>query len=215
MFSDLFTQHVATAHARQLALADLIGERDWDLDLTAGQVAFGDDLRFPIQLLGTESHLDGTWLWAWANTQSGLPPQLLALSNWMREFGTRQGVAELTDATFPLERADGHRLALVASGLTGRCYYRGPYEGGAVFFHLEGVPDQPVAPERAFTVVNQVLMAYPVDHRAMVTAFLTQQGWRVSSENGLVTGAHSSGSEMRVEFDQLGRISNLTGQLRR
>ncbi|GAA4588128.1 hypothetical protein BJY16_008456 [Actinoplanes octamycinicus] len=215
MFSDLLTQYVATAHARQLALADLIGERDWQLDLTAGQVTFGDDLSFPIQLLGTESHLDGTWLWAWANEQSGLPRQLLALSSWMREFGVRQGVTELTDATFPLDRADGHRLALVASGLTGRCYYRGPYDGGAVFFHLEGVPDQPVAPERAFTVVNQVLMGYPVEHRAMVTAFLSQQGWRVASEDGLVTGVHPSGSEMRVEFDGQGRISNLTGQLRR
>lgn len=214
MLTELLTQHAATALARQLALADLIGERDWQVDLGAGEVTFGGEMSFPIQLLGTESHGDGTWLWAWANTQSGLPPQLLALVSAVREFGTRNGVAELTDATFPLSRADGHQLALIASGLTGRCYYRGPYEGGALFFHLENVPDEPVAPERAFTVVNQVIMAFPVDHRAMVTAFLQQQGWRVESGEDLVTGVHPGGTEMRVTFDELGRIADLSGRIR-
>jgi hypothetical protein len=78
-FDDLFAQHVATAMARQVALADLIGERNWSVDLSAGHATFGDDLRFAIQLLGTESQGDGTWLWAWANAESNLPPALLHL----------------------------------------------------------------------------------------------------------------------------------------
>jgi hypothetical protein len=213
MFSDLLAQHVATAHARQLALADLLGERAWSLDLTEGRATFGDDLSCPIQLLGTESHVDGTWLWAWANAQSGLPPHLLTLSGWMREFGERNRIAELTDPSFPLDRAEGHQLALVASGLTGRCYYRGPYDGGAVFFHLENVPDQPVAPQRAFTVLTEVIQAYPVHHRTMTTAFLQQQGWRVEAGESLVVGVHPGGTEMRVEFDELGRLSKLSGQI--
>src|SRR5687768_6419588 len=117
---ELFAQHVATGFARQLALGDLIGDRDWQLDLGQGMVTFGSDLRFPIQLLGTESHDEGTWLWAWANTGSNLPPQVLHLVGWLREYGQRNGVPELTEASFPLDRADGHQLALLASGLTGR-----------------------------------------------------------------------------------------------
>jgi hypothetical protein len=50
-----------------MALSDLIGERGWQLDLTSGTVTFGDDLRYHIQILGTERHDDGTWLWAWAS----------------------------------------------------------------------------------------------------------------------------------------------------
>jgi hypothetical protein len=215
-FQDLFTQHVAAGVARQLALADLLGDRDWELDLTAGTVTFGADLRFPIQLLGTENEADGTWLWAWANEESELPPALLHLCGWLREYGRRAALSELTDPTFPLEWADGHRLALLASGLTGRCYYRGPYDGGAVFFHLANVPAEvlaPVSAERALTVLGQVTQSFPVDHRSAAVAFLHQQGWQVEPGNDVVAGRHPGGSGIRIEFDRQGRISRLAGQV--
>lgn len=216
-FQDLFTQYAATGVARQLALADLLEDRDWHLDLTSGTVTFGTDLSYPIQLLGTESEADGTWLWAWANEDSNLPPALLHLCGWLREYGRRAVLDELTDPTFPLERADGHRLALLASGLTGRCYYRGGYDGGAVFFHLANVPAEvlaPVSPERALTVLGQVVQSFPVDHRSAAVAFMHQQGWQVEPGNDTITGRHPSGSEVRIELDRQGRISELAGQVR-
>ena len=215
-FDDLFTHHVATGMARQLALADLLGDRGWQLDLNAGMVTFGDDLRYPVQLLGTESHGDGTWLWAWANTGSNLDPSLLQLAGWLREHGRIEGVRELTEPSMRLDRVDGHRLALIASGLTGRPYYRGSYNGGAIFFHLENLPSRvqgAVPPEKVFTVLGQVLQAFAVDHRSVVVAFLGQQGWRVDDSPAGVLGRHSDGSQMRVTFDHLGRISDLTGQV--
>ncbi|MBL7258828.1 DUF6882 domain-containing protein [Paractinoplanes lichenicola] len=208
-FDDLFSRHVLTAMARQFALADVIGERDWAVDLGAGSVTFGNDLRFPIQLLGSESQGDNTWLWAWANEASNLPPALIHLCTWMRDYGRSQGIAELTDRTFPLSRADGHRLALLASGLTGRPYYRGPYEGGALFFHLEGVPPQELQPERALTVISQTISAFPFDHRTGVTAFFEQQGWPFADG----VAHHPSGATMNVSFDDLGRISQLNGSI--
>jgi hypothetical protein len=57
--------------------------------LAAGIATFGDDLRFPLQLLGSESHLGGTWLWAWADAQSNLPPALLHLAGWPRDYGVQ------------------------------------------------------------------------------------------------------------------------------
>ncbi|WP_330186411.1 hypothetical protein KZZ52_24530 [Dactylosporangium sp. AC04546] len=197
-------------------MADFIEQRDWQLDLNSGAVAFGGDLRYRIQLLGTESHRDGTWLWAWANQASNLPPGLLHLCTWLQDYGRREGVAELTTPSFPLERADGHRLALLASGLTGRPYYRGPYDGGAVFFHLEGIPAQvtaPVRPERALTVLNQVIMGFEVDHRTAAAAFLQQQGWRVEPAGAALTGTHPAGSSIRIEFDHLGRLSDMSATL--
>ncbi|MEU4788814.1 DUF6882 domain-containing protein [Micromonospora tulbaghiae] len=213
-FDRLFAEHVGTGLARQLALADLLGERDWQLDLPDGTATFGNDLRYRIQLLGTESHDDGTWLWAWANEASNLPPALLHLAGWLREYGHRQGVAELTAPTFPLQRADGHRLALLASGLTGRCYYRGPYDGGAVFFHLDDAPPQitaPVRPERVLTVLTQVLQSFPVEHRVAVESFLHQQGWRLDRAPTSVTAQDRGGSVLRVDFDAMGRVSNMSG----
>ncbi|WP_246613065.1 DUF6882 domain-containing protein [Paractinoplanes bogorensis] len=211
-FDDLFSRHVLTGIARQFAFADVIGERNWAVDMGAGVATFGDDLRFPLQLLGSESHGDNSWLWAWANHASNLPPALTQLCTWLRGYGETQGVAELTERSFPLERADGHRLALVASGLTGRPYYRGPYEGGALFFHLEGVPQQEILPERALTVISQTISAFPFDHRAGVGAFFEQQGWPVDSGESLIAH-HPAGAELTVSFDHLGRIAQLNGSI--
>ena len=201
--------------ARQVALADLIGERDWSVDLSAGHATFGGDLRFAIQLLGTESHRDGTWLWAWANAESNLPPALLHLCGWLRDYGGRAGIPELTEPGFPLERADGARLALVASGLTGRPYYRGPYDGGALFFHLEGVPDPgPVPPERVITVLSQVIQTWPLPHRRVAVAFLTQQGWAVDDRHDGLSARHPDGSTIEITFDERGRIAQFGGQIK-
>lgn len=217
-FDQLFAEHVATGLARQLALGDLIEDRGWQLDLGTGTVTFGDDLRYQIQLLGTESHGDGTWLWAWANEASNLPPALLRLCGWLRDHGRREGIAELTEPTFPLDRADGHRLALLASGLTGRCYYRGPYPGGALFFHLDDAPPEitaPVLPERALSVLGQVIQTFPVDHRVAVESFLRQQSWRVEAAPAALLAQHASGSTLQVDFDTLGRVSNMSGTVTR
>ncbi|MGI5146457.1 DUF6882 domain-containing protein [Plantactinospora sp. CA-294935] len=216
-FDRLFAEHVATGLARQMALSELVGERDWQLDLPSGTVTFGNDLRYHIQLLGTESHDDGSWLWAWANEASDLPPAVLRLCGWLREYGHRQGIAELTEPTFALRRADGHRLALLASGLTGRCYFRGPYSGGAVFFHLDDAPPQitaAVRPERALTVLGQVIQGFQVEHRIAVESFLHQQSWRLDQAPTSVTAHHSDGSTLRVDFDAQGRVSNMSGTVK-
>jgi hypothetical protein len=216
-FPEALAQHVITAMSRQLALADVIGSRSWGVDIPAGTVRFGSDLSYGIQLLGTESEHDRTWLWAWANTQSNLPPAVLQAAGWLRGYGQQSGIAELVEPMFSLDRADGHQLALLASGLTGRCYYRGPYEGGALFFLLEGVPAEVLAPvrfERAVMAITQVLQAFPLDHRTAVQSFLHQQGWRVEAAPHGLTGHHPGGWALHADLDQRGRVTSLRGEPR-
>jgi hypothetical protein len=216
-FQDAFAEHVATGTARQLALGDLLAGRDWRVDIEAGTATFGDDLSYRIQLLGTQSEGDRTWLWAWANTMSNLPPELLRVAGWLREYGRHLGMPELAEPTFSIDRADGHQLALLASGLTGHCYYRGPYPGGALFFQLDGVPPEilgPVSPDRALRVLSEVIQAYSVNHRVAVQSFLAQQGWHMSLSQGIITGRHHSGCSIRVEFDASGRVARIDGELR-
>jgi hypothetical protein len=207
----------ASALARQTAFADFLGERGWGVDLGAGAVTFGPDLRFPIQLLGTESELDRTWLWAWANEQS-IPPGLLRAAEWLREYGLHNQIQELTQANLLLDHADGHLLAMLSAGLTGRCYYRGPYDGGALFFLVEGVPPAVLAPvslERTVTVMTQVLQMYDLDHRTLVENFLSQQGFAVMRTATTISARHPSGSGLQVGLDQLGRIERIQADVHR
>ena len=135
-FADDFARLVGSATARQLALGELLGDRPWQVDLEKGTAAFSE-LVFPIQLLGTEAEGDNTWLWAWANEASSLPESILMSSRQLRALGTTRGPDLLATPSFPLERISGHQLAMVCTGLleTGP-YYRGPYDGGALYFTI-------------------------------------------------------------------------------
>ena len=213
-FEQLFTEHVGAALGRQLALADVLGDRDWHLDLGSGRATFGRDLTFSVQLLGTEATEDQTWLWAWANEESALPPALLRVAGELRALGERQRIELLAAPSFPTVAITGHEIAMVASGLAGGLpYYRGPYEGGAVFFVLENGPPAiwgPYGTERVVTVLMQAISGFALDHRAMSRAFLGTQHFRIQESADRWTAQAGDGRQLEIAFDGLGRIANVT-----
>jgi hypothetical protein len=217
-FNDHFETHVASAFARQLALADVIGDRSWDLDLDDGQIKFGDDLSFPVQVLGSHSFSDDTWLWAWANTAADLPEPVLQASKALRAAGERLGLRELTESKFAFGPITDHMLAMLCSGLSaGTAYFRAPYGQGAAFVLLSGLPQQlfaPAAGPRAISVITDVISQFEVHHRKMVEAFLDQQGFQTTQSDGSLTATRPDGANIEMSFDDAGRIKEVTGTVR-
>ena len=124
--TDLITEHGAASWDKQMCLMGVIGEKAWSLDVKRGLLTFGGTDTFPVQLLGSEAEAAGTWLWAWANDASNLPPALTAASRQMQEVGRQQEIAALYDPEVSLETAGGHLLSMIASGVCGAdAYYRG------------------------------------------------------------------------------------------
>jgi hypothetical protein len=138
---------------------------------------------YPIQILGTEDQGSGTWLWAWANSQSGFPPGLLKAAERVRSFGESEGVAELVTAMLPSSEYPGHLLACVAAGIADAdCYFPGAIPGGACFMLIFETPlrqASPTDPVRIIRVLTQVTCAFGVDHRAMARAYLEAEGLRI------------------------------------
>ncbi len=77
---------------RQFHLTDLIENHDWNFDLATGTLSFGNQHQWHTQLLGTESETSGTWLWAWANTESNILAHLLVASLALKTYGRVAGV---------------------------------------------------------------------------------------------------------------------------
>ena len=94
-FLDLMESAVGGALARQLALGDYLGNHQWEVNTQQGRVDFGKKRVFRIQILGTENQRDGTWMWAWAYSQSGLPESVTELSTRLRDHGAAEGIPEL------------------------------------------------------------------------------------------------------------------------
>ena len=209
----LLAHHAASSLTKQHALDDFIGDHHWELDLEQGTVDFGEGRRFPIQILGTESEISNTWLWAWDNRASDIPRRLLTAAHQLHSLGEREGIAELTERTLPLTVVDGHALALIASGVCNAdCYYRGPYEGGAVFFLITYSPlarRAPTPAQRMASVIAQAISLVDVDHRPMVESYLRQEGFEFREQAGALRGWAPDGRKLVVSFDALGRVSQI------
>ncbi len=219
-FSDLVDQHIGLSFRKQLALSDFLGKHSWQVDAGKGTITFGKGPRlfgrrriYPIQVLGTEAEDAGTWLWAWANTQSQLAPGVLRAAERVRSFGESHGIDELVTPELRSSEYPGHLLALVGAGIADAdCYYRGPYPYGAAFVLIYETPlrrARPTPLERIGRVIGQVISDYEVDHRAMARAYLEAEGVRYEEEDSALSVVNPAGPSLTITFDELGRIDEL------
>ncbi len=213
-FDSLFSDHVLASFDKQLRLADAHGDDDWGFDMTSGVITFNGSVEYQIQILGTEDHTAETWMWGWANHASGIPENLLVASNQLLAIGEEHGVEELTTSVLPMDDLEGHRVGLIASGITGaEAYYRYPYEGGALFVLIAdsslelSVDDELV---RATRVIPQGISTFEIsDHRRAIAPYLTHLGFEIK-DVGVNLEAQTEGrSVMTAKFDRMNRLTKL------
>ncbi len=203
------------AFERQLRLAELIEDRDWQLDQVAGELRMGTDLVFPAQILGSASAVSGTWLWSWANAK--LDPGLTRLATDARAIGAARGIPLLSEPGFDLsDPALGHLVAMAVSGLLDAdAYYRCPYEGGAAYVLLEAPAartstDAPMT-RAFFTITRAVESMPPLLTRPSIAGYLRSCGLAVTVTEREILVADGESATFR--FDKLGRLTEIDGTL--
>ena len=105
------------------------------VDFERGEISFSDDAPRAIWYIGSEESGSRTWLWGYENINC-LDERLLALARDVRDFGLRNGLAELSMPKLALsEEINGHALSAIACGLSQEptIYYRCLHASGAVF----------------------------------------------------------------------------------
>jgi hypothetical protein len=223
----LCAAHAALSSEKQTALAAALGDGPWRLSIGAGTISLdGGQFVFPIQLLGTQAEESNTWLWAWANEASNFPPDLLTSADRLRQIGLEEGVVELAEPQLGLGSPDdrpwfdGYYLAMAASGLCqADCYYRAPYEGGALFVLLKAPQVWARAPQDAhrMAAVLEELLGTPagavLDHRTVVCSYARQKGYRVSDAGEQVTCTGAGGGKLVAAFDAAGSMTRLTADV--
>lgn len=210
----LASRYSAASFDRQLYLADIIDESDWHLDMAAGLLSFGGRHRWHIQVLGTELESAQTWLWAWANDASNIPPDLLRAAGAMRIQGRLYDIPEFTEPELPLSEVDGHTLAIIASGLCqANAYYRAPYEGGALFLLIRDdiyprCQESPLA--RIATVFPQAIAALDIpNHRLALTGHLEYHGLGSTAMGHQIVAMENGQPLLTATFDERDRLSKL------
>ncbi|RZK91815.1 MAG: hypothetical protein EOO62_33970, partial [Hymenobacter sp.] len=135
---ELLERYAALAYDRQTDLAEVIGDKDWNADMDAGTISFGPDLVFPLQALGTFSHVSETWRWAWVGADPNWPARLLSQAGQLRAYGEQHGIELLSVGEFDATAQDLHAIGAIASGLFGASgYYLANYGQGTLVLTLQ------------------------------------------------------------------------------
>lgn len=193
----------------------VIGENGWNVDIKGGTIRFGENV-FKSGVLGSESHESGTWLWGWANTEGGLPEIASAPSRRAKKL--LPNVAEFINGKFMLDELHtGHNLAMVCCGISedAMCYYRCPYNGGAAFVTVSGLPDEVFSPLPIQEFVNQymqIVSSLYCDHLLLAAGFLFQNGNDFQPERDSIA-AKFENITLRFDFetiDGMSRVVNIS-----
>jgi hypothetical protein len=195
----------------------LIGEHAMELDFDTGEIRFSGGRSVSFQVLGTESGNTLTWLWAWSDEQPDIPLHLLTSAYQLKDWGEKHDVHDFCSPSVDLNRADGQMISLIASEVCkASCYYRDPYEGGAIYFLLfdKGIDSQPSFNLRGMTrKLSDLISLYDFNHRNALFSYFRMKGLSPVENGSMVTCELGSGEQMSAEFDDSGRIVSLNGEM--
>lgn len=220
----LFEEHVASSTEKQEQLSRLIGDFAWRFEMPTGLMTFtrNEEIKTTaVQLLGTQSFLTGTWLWAWGNEQIAIPEDLLGAADHLHEVGERDQLPSFLTPELVIDPDDGHRLAIIACGmLQAPGYYRGPYENGAAFFLLQetewAVEERVHAAARISALFPEVIARFEIKNQARaLRGHLRYHGAIIVQDlRDRVVAELPNGDVIRATFDALGRMTELQAELR-
>ena len=215
-FDELFHQHVGLSFEKQLNLSDLIQSHGWQLDMGSGTILFGSDISIPIQVIGTFSFNDSSWMWGWANEKSGIPPNLLQDALKMKEIGEQKGLSEFTEGHYAAAEGFEHKIGMVASGLMrAKAYYCANYGQGTLVATLSGDAIKAIdqnQPEKVVTTFPQLISAMEISHRPAFHNYLIDRGYQVKHTESTLEG-YRQGKTITGTFDEAGRLTDLSGKL--
>ena len=215
---ELLERYGAYGLEKQQALEEFLGPHQWYVDLAAGTVDFGSRRTYSIQLIGTVSSVDHTWLWAWANAASRIPVPLLKSVNILRAHGHRHGVREFVEPKLPVEAIDAHAVGLIATGIADAdAYYLGHHPGGAVLF-LMSAPELRalLTPSvlRMTTVFTTFISTWTVPNQLRALAAYAQaKGCHIERRDSVFECVDPAGERLAAEFDARGLLVHLSSSV--
>lgn len=109
----------------------------WDADLDQGLIWFTHDdgriISAPVQIVGSYSTEDSTWLWAWDNRSVDEP--LTQAARLARAFGVRHGLDQFTQPKIQCTEDEAWTFTALAVSLSDAWgAYRGP--SGSAFVYM-------------------------------------------------------------------------------
>ena len=212
-FQELFEKYAAIGMEKQENVIELIGDKAWNADLEEGTLTFEGNLTFPVQILGSVSHIDNTWLWIWANKDAQYNEKTLKQANDLKEYGDLHSVYELSAPSFDVYENDWYKIGVIATGLYDYSfYYMGNYGNGSAIFTINSAEinkNMKNNPENVLKIFPRLISTFEMNHKNAFRHYLLAKGFSVSENDSNINGKHDDFS-LKAEFDGLGRLTGLS-----
>lgn len=215
-FFSVLSLSMGTAVARQNKFGELIVRKSsWKVNVGKRTIKFGK-YKFGIGLIGTESEYSDTWLWGWAHNENGFPENFSEPSDNVKRL--LPNCPEVNNAQFDLDELRmGHNLSMVTVGAADKnvCYYRCPYDGGAMFVQVEGLPEEVFEPLTLTDILHQqidIISSCHCSHKLLAAGMLHQNGYKFTDNGNNIT-SEFNGQVLRIDFENCGdfvRTSNIS-----
>jgi hypothetical protein len=213
----LFEKYAGIAFEKQLAVDDTIGNSNWTVKISEGLIMFDGGYSFPLQVLGTFSHSAQNWLWAWANTQSGLDEKIIENALRLKKYGEENEIDLLTQPNFDFTESELHRFGIIATGMCNASgYYIADYGSGAMLATIYGELPATKSPEvnnEKFTILTtfpRLIATFELDHKNTLTHYLSAKGYSIENDGNFLRAGKGS-ETITAEFDDLSRLINIKG----
>jgi len=214
-FSDLVNQNAGLSFEKQQNFNDLTGDSAWNINLNEAKLSFGN-LDFPIQVIGSLSFNDYSWMWGWANSKSGIPENLLQRSLDLKQIGEEKEIEEFPNGHFSVEEGFEHKMGIVASGLLDAdAYFCANYGQGTMVLTLKSNQIPKIDSnklEKVLTTFPQLIGGIDLDHKEAFKNYLIDRGFQLKISENKIEGLKNN-KILVAEFDELNRLKSINGKI--
>lgn len=213
-FQTIFTKYGPMALDKQENLGQIIGENIGKLSIDEGTISFGDDLTFPVQILGTLATDTSKWHWAWDNKDIGFPKDLIQEAIKVKEFGEKHNIDQFTTNIFGADSLEAHIIAMTVSGIfNDSAYYSVDFNGIIFFVTIKSneIPKDETI-ERFVHIFNKFQKEFDVKPKLVFKYYTQIKGYEYK-EREEFSVAIIGQSRVIVGFTERGNVSHIQTML--
>lgn len=210
---ELYNQSFLTSTEKQEIFGEMVDGLSWSCDMLEGKLTYGDDKVFNIQVIGTYSENEKSWLWAWANKQSGIPETFLQTALGMKALGEAYQIEDLTAPKKELDTDPGAYFSSIASALLQEsCYVPLKFKGLTVYVTIkseEADSKARVAPALICSHASNMAAHYNFPHKYSLYFYLKAKGYEVELPGNNVI-AKNGDDQILAIFDLKGNLMKIS-----
>lgn len=190
---ELLNKNLLIGIEKQFNFQNLIGPLyEWDLDLAKETLFINSKnlkkrLELKIQVLGSYSNLDKSWLWSWANSEFKNSKNLIAIANSLYELGVDEHITEFTTPIlYDLEDIYPYEAGCISTVLyDALAFFKAEYkEGFVIVIIVQGVEDIKIQEASdLIKVIKKGIKYFKFDLRLGIQTYLEYHGYSINSKD--------------------------------